>query len=138
MQYLLIVWGLIAILNAYGGETKDGHTHKSDKVAATAALVPFQPGPEPREALRPIPGELSFFQLPLNGFSLGEAGVIVGPDGTVVLLDLGNFRHDGIVRDFVRNLNTNDLTPERGYSRRRGALEVDWIIITHFHWFCRT
>jgi len=94
---------------------------------------PFNPGPQPTAALRPNPGELSFFQLPLTGLALGEAAAIIGPDGTLVLLDVGNFTHDDIVRDFVRNLNTRELTPERGYPRQRGDLEVDWIIVTHFH-----
>ncbi|WP_086934094.1 MBL fold metallo-hydrolase [Agarilytica rhodophyticola] len=132
MRYLLNLLSLITALNAYGGETKDGHYHSHNDTTITT-LAPFDPGPEPREAIRPIPGELSFFQLPLTGFALGEAGVIVGPDGTIALLDLGNFTHDDIVRDFVRDLNTNELTPARGYSRQRGELEVDWIIITHFH-----
>jgi len=94
---------------------------------------PFDPGPEPSAAIRPTPGELSLYQLPLTGFALGEAAAIIGPDGTLVLLDLGNFTHDDIIRDFVKDLNTQELTPERGYPRQRGDLEVDWIVVTHFH-----
>lgn len=96
---------------------------------------PFDPGPEPTTPLRPEPGELSIYQLKLeaNGFYLGEAAVIAGPDGTVALLDVGNSIHDDPVRDAVRALNTRELTPDRGYPRQRGELEVDWIVLTHWH-----
>ncbi len=120
-----------------GGTTLGPGTHASQTSSAssTGAPGPFDPGPEPRQALRPIPGELTFLQLRLEGpaLFLGEAGIIVGPDGTIALLDVGNSIHDDTVREAVRRLNTRDLTPARGYPRQRGPLEVDWVLLTHFH-----
>jgi len=60
---------------------------------------PFNSGPAPTAALRPVPGELSFYQIPVTGPWLGEAAAIIGPDGTLVLLDIGSFDHDDIVRE---------------------------------------
>lgn len=84
----------------------------------------------------PVSGELTIIQLdlPVGAIpQLGEAGVLVGPDGTLVLLDVGNSRHDDDVRNVVRDLNTHWLTPDRGYPRLRRPLEVDWIVLSHFH-----
>jgi len=111
------------------GEASDGGVFDGGP-----APGPFDPGPEPDAPLEPLPGELTMYQLKLTGFlRLGEAAVIVGPDGSLTLLDLGGRSHAGVVREFVRDLNTRALTPDRGYSRVRGPLEVDWIIITHWH-----
>ena len=57
---------------------------------------------------------------------------MIGPDGTLVVIDVGNSNHDDDVRTAIRELNTNWLTPARGY-RARAPLEVDWLILTHFH-----
>lgn len=84
------------------------------------------------EPTGPIPGEVTFWQLELAPGVLartGEAGVLVGPDGTLVLIDVGNSNHD----DEVRELNTQWLTTARGFPRARGELEVDWVVLTHFH-----
>lgn len=92
----------------------------------------------PTDALLPQPGEVSVVQLSLPaldfGFSppLGEAAVIVGPDGTLALLDVGNVMHADDVRDYIRWLNEDVLTPERGYPPR-APLQVEWIVLTHFH-----
>jgi hypothetical protein len=63
---------------------------------------------------------------------MGEASVIVGPDGTLVLVDLGNSNHDDDVRDFVHALNTQHLTPTRGFPSR-APLQVEWVVLTHYH-----
>lgn len=115
------------------------------------AAVPGEPdaglsladgGPRPRfdagtdEPAGPIPGEVTWWQLELAPGVLartGEAGVLVGPDGTLVLIDVGNSNHDDEVLAAVRELNTQWLTTARGYPRARGELEVDWIVLTHFH-----
>jgi L-ascorbate metabolism protein UlaG (beta-lactamase superfamily) len=86
----------------------------------------------------PTPGELTYWQLELPPGVVpfprsGEAAVLVGPDGTLVLIDVGNSNHDDEVRAAVRELNTQWLTPARGYARARTPLEVDWVILTHFH-----
>jgi hypothetical protein len=63
---------------------------------------------------------------------LGEAGILVGPDGTLVVVDTGSGAHDGDVREAVRSLNTTALTPANGFAAR-GALQVEWLVLTHFH-----
>lgn len=106
-----------------------------DQSATDLKDDPFDPGPTPTEKLRPKFGELSFYQLELPpGLvpKLGEAGIIVGPKGSIALLDIGNSSHDDEVRDAIRDLNTNWLTPEFGFSQR-DALQVEWIILTHIH-----
>lgn len=107
----------------------------TDATEPTTDAGPFEPGPEPTMALRPKPGELTFIQLELPpGLTqrLGEASIIVGPDGSLLLLDIGNSTHDDEVRDAVRELNTQWLTPEYGFPAR-DPLQVEWVIITHFH-----
>lgn len=85
----------------------------------------------------PVPGEVTILQLGLPAPGLvpqtGEAAILVGPDGTMVLLDVGNDRHPADVRAAVEMLNTTWIVPERGFPRRRGRLEVDWIVLSHFH-----
>ncbi|MBX3272091.1 MAG: MBL fold metallo-hydrolase [Sandaracinaceae bacterium] len=91
-------------------------------------------GAEPTEALRPVPGEVTILLLRLPGLvRLGEAAILVGPDGTLVLMDVGNSSHADVVRDMVRALNTSWITPARGFPRARRPLEVDWIVVSHFH-----
>lgn len=82
-----------------------------------------------------MPGELTLWQLELPvGLvpKTGESAILVGPDGTLVLIDVGNSNHDDEVRSALRELNTTWLTPERGY-RTRAPLEVEWVVLTHFH-----
>ncbi|MDP2307498.1 MAG: MBL fold metallo-hydrolase [Pseudomonadota bacterium] len=64
-------------------------------------------------------GELVVEQIGLAAGTIGEAALIVGPDGTSVLLDVGNDAHAGAVRDAV--------------VRHLGEPRVDWIVLTHFH-----
>jgi beta-lactamase superfamily II metal-dependent hydrolase len=94
--------------------------------------APFDAGALPDG---PIPGEVTFWQLDLPPGPLartGEAGILVGPDGTLVVIDVGNSNHDDDVLAAVRELNTQWLTAARGY-RARGAVEVEWVLLTHFH-----
>jgi hypothetical protein len=100
-------------------------------------LPPFDAGPPPRGELRPVRGELLVTQLDLESripppAGMGESAIIVGPDGTLVLVDIGNAMHADEVRATVKDLNTNWLVPDRGYAARE-ALEVDWIVLTHHH-----
>lgn len=84
-------------------------------------------GPTPTAPLLPIPGELTIFQLDLPAgvtFRLGEAAILVGPAGSVALLDVGNSNHDDEVRARVAQLNQ---------ARGRPAGQVEWIVLTHFH-----
>jgi hypothetical protein len=94
--------------------------------------APFDAGTKP---VGPVFGELTFWQLDLpSGFipKTGEAGILVGPDGTLVLIDVGNSSHADEVKAAVIELNTQWLTVARGY-RARAPTEVEWILLTHFH-----
>lgn len=96
----------------------------SAPVASPPDDVPDAGGPDAGE---PDAGELTIVQayLPMGLVPrLGEAGAIVGPDGTLVLVDVGSSAHDDDVRALVRELNAR---------RGRPPLEVEWIVITHLH-----
>lgn len=98
-------------------------------------VPPFQPGAEPTTPIDPIVGELTIEQLDLPAgvtVRIGESEIIVGPDGTLVLLDVGNTSHEDELRAEIQRLNTQVLVPSRGYAART-PLQVEWIVITHFH-----
>jgi len=92
--------------------------------------------PMPDGLVLPQPGELSMWHLHLEAglsFSpLGESSLIIGPDGTLVLVDVGSASHAESVYDLVVQVNTQWLTPARGYAVR-GPTEVDFVVLTHFH-----
>lgn len=93
---------------------------------------PFDAGVLP---VGPLPGEVTLWQLELPvGLvpKTGEAAILVGPDGTLVVIDVGNSNHDDELRAAIRELNTQWLTPARGF-RARAPLEVNWVLLTHFH-----
>ncbi len=94
-----------------GGPTTDG-----------GARQPFDAGVEPTAALRPVRGELTIVQLDLPAglvAAIGESALVIGPDGTTVLIDVGNGSHDDDIRDALAALGLPNA--------------VDWIILTHFH-----
>lgn len=81
---------------------------------------PCAPPPAPpTTVLKPVPGELFYAQLALGGFSIGESAILVGPDGTVVVVDVGNDSH---ADDVAKGLT--DVT---------GKARANHIVITHFH-----
>ncbi len=120
------------------GKSKDAVTTKDSedlKSSEDLAVTPFEPGPTPTKKLQPKLGEITFYQLELPpGLvpKLGEAGIIVGPKGSIALLDIGNTNHDDEVREAIKELNTKWLTPEFGFAQR-DPLQVEWIILTHIH-----
>lgn len=65
------------------------------------------------------PGELTIVQLDLDGPSIGESTLIISPEGSVTLIDVGNDRHDRAVREALE--------------RYTGDVAVDFIVLTHFH-----
>lgn len=116
------------------GGGADGGLDAATGDAGTSDAGAPDAGPEPTAVLRPAPGELTIIQLRLPGLvRLGEAAILVGPDGTIVLMDIGNSSHDDELREMVRALNTSWITPANGFPRARGALEVEWVVISHFH-----
>jgi len=93
-----------------------------DTAIDTDSAAPFEPGAAPTAPLLPEAGELYIEQvrLPfLPGLDLGEAAIVIGPDGTTVLLDIGNTSHDDNLRDAL-----SPLSPD---------LSVDWVVLTHHH-----
>jgi hypothetical protein len=79
--------------------------------------------------------ELTVVQMSLPAGLLprpGEAALVVGPDGTLVLVDVGNSNHAQWVRAAVLELNTTVLTPANGFAAR-APLQVEWVVLTHFH-----
>jgi hypothetical protein len=101
-----------------------------------AARPAADAGPTPTTPIWPTPGEVTLVQidLPVGVVpQLGEAAILVGPDGTLVLMDVGNSGHDDDVRALVEELNTRWITPARGFPRARRSREVDWIVVSHFH-----
>lgn len=77
---------------------------------------------DPLGGAAPIPGEITIVQLDLPigpNLERGEAALVVGPDGTRVLIDVGDEHHDDQIRDAIAALP--------------GEPAVDWVILTHFH-----
>jgi hypothetical protein len=80
-----------------------------------------------RSAVAPEPGRpgaseaarLRYVQLDLPGLVPGAAAVLLGPDGTSVLLDVGNDGHADAVAAGVEAVT--------------GELAVDWVVLTHAH-----
>jgi len=64
-------------------------------------------------------GELLIEQIDLPASAIGEAALVIGPDGTSVLIDVGNDSHDDEVRAALE--------------RHLGAARVDWVVLTHYH-----
>jgi beta-lactamase superfamily II metal-dependent hydrolase len=91
----------------------------ADTAPAPDAAACAPPPAVPAGVLKPVAGELFYAQLPLGGFSIGESAILVGPDGTVVVIDVGNDSHDDDVA--------------KALSQITGATKVDHIVITHFH-----
>jgi hypothetical protein len=58
-------------------------------------------------------------QIGLSGAAMGESALLVGPDGTSVLIDIGG---QALAKDVLAAIE-----------RRLGRRAVDWLIITHYH-----
>jgi beta-lactamase superfamily II metal-dependent hydrolase len=90
-----------------------------------------EPPTPPAGRLWPVAGELYYEQLGLGGFKLGEAALVVGADGTLVLIDVGNDRHADDVRAALNRLVVR-MSADGGFPPR--ALDsADHAVITHFH-----
>lgn len=115
----------VALLVACGGDAgsvpADAPTGRADapRLSSDAGASCGGLPAAPSAPLRPAPGELFYAQLGLGGLALGEAALVVGPDGTSVLIDAGNDSHADDVRAAVV-----DLT---------GRSAIDHVLITHFH-----
>lgn len=58
-------------------------------------------------------------QIYFSGMNMGEAILVIGPDGTSVLIDTAN---DSMTAQIAEAIE-----------RRTGKKEIDWVIITHYH-----
>ncbi len=85
----------------------------------------------PSDRLWPVPGEVMYVQLGLSDLSMGEAALVVGPTGEVILVDTGNDAHDDDVREMLQALvgrvnSTPGFTPH-------AVDTLDHVLLTHFH-----
>lgn len=71
----------------------------------------------PEPAAPWVPGELVIEQIGLDGVALGEATLVIGPDGTALLVDVGNDAH---TREVEEALERHGVTPS-------------FVVITHLH-----
>ena len=108
--------------------------HAADVVDVGAGVAAFVPDPAPTGRLWPVPGELTLVHLGVDSFlpKMGEATVVVGPDGTMAWIDVGNDKHAKQIVALVETLNTKWLTPARGYAARKPR-QVEWVVLTYFH-----
>lgn len=88
-------------------------------MAALALLAPLIPACGGGDVAPWRPGELVIEQIGLTGEAIGEAALVVGPDGTTVLIDVGNDAHADQVIGALE--------------RHTGERRVDWVLLTHFH-----
>jgi hypothetical protein len=65
-----------------------------------------------------VGGTMLIGQLDLGGTSIGQSTVVVGPDGTTVLIDVGNDGHADTIADALVG---------------GVGLDVDAVVLTHFH-----
>jgi len=105
-------------------------TDQDSEVADENTFSCSDPIETPVGILTPQPGELFYIQIGLAGISMGESAIIVGPEGTITLVDAGNDSHDKDIADIINNLiaqmNSNGFA-------NRSLNEIDNAIITHFH-----
>jgi len=91
-----------------------------DAAAPDAATTPrCETTPIDAPALTPTPGTLFLLHLGLGGFALGEATLAVLPDGTRVIIDVGNDSHADDVVAAARATFGDD--------------RVDLVVLTHHH-----
>lgn len=80
--------------------------------------------------LTPEPGELFYVQLGLGGVSPGESALVVGPDGSILAIDVGNNAHDDDVVDALDAVTTEMRAS--GFMNVHDR-ELAAIILTHHH-----
>jgi len=96
---------------ADGGADSDADTD-SDTDGDADTDTGTDTGPEPF-------GEIVIEQLYLPAFNMGEAILVIGPDGTSVLIDTANDSHTPRLLEAIE--------------RRVGERRLDWVILTHYH-----
>ncbi len=120
------------------GGTGDGGGGGDGEGEAGGPDQPADPG-----TLAPWPGELTILQLHLTGVMLAESAIVVGPDGTTVLLDAGSVFHAADIRGALAEVNAAIREwPGDGHGNGNGNGpeddgpadgDVDWLVLTHYH-----
>ena len=90
-----------------------------DARAALETATPDRRGPDTRAPDLGANARLVVEQIALDGL-MGEAALVVGPDGTSVLIDLGGGGHGPKILEAI--------------DRRLGKRSLDWVILTHYHY----
>lgn len=67
----------------------------------------------------PTAPQLTIEQIYLAGTQTGESALVVGPDGTSVLIDFGGSSHTDKILETI--------------DRRLGHRNIDWLVSTHYH-----
>jgi beta-lactamase superfamily II metal-dependent hydrolase len=78
----------------------------------------------PTQIVYPRQGELHYIQIGLGGLTMGESALVVGPDGTTVLIDVGNDRHPEAIVGVLADVQTR---------LGRAPRTLDHVILTHVH-----
>ena len=91
------------------------------------------PVPAPCDRIWPTAGELYYQQLGFGGFSMGEAALVVGAGGDILLVDAGNDSHDDDIRDALHELISH-MNSDGGYVAAPFADgQLEHVLITHLH-----
>ena len=130
------VWAVVLMLGCGAGDPEDSSAPDSDVgetgqpvetgdvetgTADTAnpdTATPPDTG-EPKKKKKEVLGPLIIEQIHVTGDDIGEAALVIGPDGTTVLLDVGGESHAAEVLEAV-----DHYLPSR---------DVDWVLLTHWH-----
>ena len=138
IKYLISALCLLLAGCSDSGQAADGGPAHDGKAKVDKQRFPDAGKLDCKQALKvptgrlwPVPGEVFYMQVGLEGVSLGEAAVIVGPRGELVLVDVGNDSHDDDVRRAVASLTFN-MAKNPGFPKLAND-RVDHVILTHYH-----
>ena len=135
------MWVVLSLLLACGSSDPDGRPNDSDELVddtdgPTVDTDPTTTDPcedpleAPAERVWPEPGELFYAQIGLGGISLGESALIVAPDGTRILIDVGNDSHDDEISAGLAAVTAQ--MNQAGFEPRDPA-SLEHVVITHSH-----
>jgi len=119
---------MLLLLLACSSPTTDATSSTAPADTAPVDTAPVDTAPvdtAPEEDTAPTDtaseedAELMIEQMHIIGDDIGEAALIIGPDGTTVLLDVGGESHAAEVLSVI-----DHHLPER---------TVDWVLLTHWH-----
>lgn len=106
-------------------------TAESGEDSDNSVDVCSKPVEVPNVRIYPVFGELFYAQIGLSGITMGEAAAVIGPDGTMTAIDLGNDSHSTFLRGVLGDIRSH-MNGAAGYPFQ-GKAKLDNIIITHYH-----